>query len=117
MAGDARLGSVLRQMRESRGISLKAAAGALGTERHATIAEIEAGKRNASFAEIVSLASLYGVTLPDVLAATSDETKPLEVAIALPRAVGSLTESDRIAIARMERVARQYASLKGVLGS
>ena len=117
MAGDARLGSVLRHMREDRGLSLKAAAAKLGTERHATVSEIEAGKRNASFSEIVVLASLYGVTLPDVLAAASGEEEPLQVAVALPRADGSLTEGDRIAIAQMERAARDYISLKGVLSS
>lgn len=117
MAGDAGLGSVLRQMREDRGISLKAAAGVLGTDRHATIAEIESGKRKASFAEIVSLSGFYGVTLSDVLAVASGEAERLDVAVALPRADGSLTEGDRIAIARMERAARDYISLKDVLRS
>jgi len=117
MAGDSKLGSVLRKMREGRGISLKAAAGVLGTERHATIAEIEAGRRNATFAEIVSLAAAYGVTLPDVLAATSGVNRPLNVQVALPRAEGPVTDADRLAIARLERTARDYTALKDVLGS
>ncbi len=117
MAGDARLGSVLHRMREDSGISLKTAASTLGTERHATICEIESGKRTAAFAEIVQLAALYGVTVSDVLAATSGAEVPLDVAVAFPRASGMLTEGDRVALARMVRVARDYASLKAVLSS
>lgn len=117
MAGDARLGSVLRDMREARGISLKTAASALGTARHATVSEIESGKRTAAFAEIVKLSEVYGVTVPDVLAATAGEEVPLDVAVAFHRADGTLTESDRIALARMERAARDYAVLKAVLES
>jgi transcriptional regulator with XRE-family HTH domain len=104
-------------MRDARGISLRAAAEVLGTERHATISEIESGKRTATFAEIVKLAAFYGVTLSDVLAATSGEAVSLDVSAAFPRADGELTESDRIALSRMERVARDYVSLKVVLGS
>jgi transcriptional regulator with XRE-family HTH domain len=115
MAGDAHLGSILHRMREDRGISLKTAATALGTERHATVSEIESGKRTATFAEIVKLAAFYGVTLADVLAAVSGEEVPLHIAVALPRASGTLTEGDRIALARMERAARDYVSLKTVL--
>lgn len=116
MAGDPRLGKALRTLREAQGISLKAAAGALlGTERHATIAEIEAGKRGVSFAEMVRLAEIYGVTLADVLSHASEEAKPLPVTVALPRTAGELGDEDRMALARMERAARDYAALKAVL--
>lgn len=117
MAGDMRLGGMLREMREARGISLKAAAAALGTERHATISEIEAGKRNISFAEMVRLAETYGVTLPDVLEAAAGEESPLEVSVALPRATGSLRDVDRAAVARLERLARDFVALKSVFKS
>lgn len=118
MAGDVRLGSVLRGMREARGISLKAAAECLGTKRHATISEIETGRRGVSFSEVVKLAGFYGMTLAEVLrAAGEDGTDSVRVAVPLARATGDLCESDRIAIARMERLAKDLASLKSVLGS
>ncbi|TLN25455.1 helix-turn-helix transcriptional regulator [bacterium] len=114
MGGDARLGSALRAFREDRSISLKAAARALGTDRHATVSEIESGKRTPSFAEIVKLAQAYGVTLPDVLDAVAGRQDALEVSVALPRATGSLEDVDHAALSRLERLARDYASLKSV---
>ncbi|MDP2182654.1 MAG: helix-turn-helix transcriptional regulator [Actinomycetota bacterium] len=117
MGGDAHLGQTLRGFRESRGISLKAAARALGTERHATVSEIESGRRSASFAEMVKLAEAYGLTLPDVLDAVAGRPDVLEVSVALPRAAGSLEDVDRAAIARLEKLARDYVSLKSVVES
>lgn len=116
MAGDARLGSVLRDMREERGISLKAAASSLDTDRHATVSEIEAGKRSVSFAETARLAEFYGFTLPDVMAALAGEAQPLDVQVALARAEDSMTEIDRIAVCRLERAARDYRDIRGLLG-
>src|SRR5450756_452778 len=52
---------IWRQLWERRGLSQKAAAQALNTDRHATIAEIESGKRRTTFAEVVRLATAYGV--------------------------------------------------------
>lgn len=117
MTGDARLGGVLREMREARGITLKAAAEALGTERHATISEIETGRRNISFAEMVRLSEAYGVTLPDVLEAAAGEVSPLGISVVLPRAEGALQDADRAAVARLERLARDFVALKSVIES
>lgn len=121
MSGDAGLGQVLRELRESRGLSLKSAARALETDRHATIAEIESGKRRATFAEVVKLAAAYGVSVADVvngvIGGGSGVAPRADVVIALPRAEGPMTEDDRLALARLERTARDYADLKSVLGS
>jgi transcriptional regulator with XRE-family HTH domain len=117
MAGDARLGSVLRGMRDGRGLSLKAAAAALGTDRHATVSEIESGRRTASFAETARLAEIYGYTLADVMAGIAGGVQPLDVAVALPRAEGALKESDRIAIGKLERAARDYRAVRELLES
>jgi transcriptional regulator with XRE-family HTH domain len=122
VSGDSDLGQVLRGLRESRGLSLKSAAQALGTDRHATIAEIESGKRKAAFAEVVKLAAVYGVSVADVVndvrgAQSSGAAQGLDIVVALPRAEGPLTEDDRLALARLERTARDYADLKSVLGS
>jgi transcriptional regulator with XRE-family HTH domain len=117
MAGDARLGSVLRHMREDRGVSLKAAASALDTGRHATVSEIESGKRTASFAETARLAEFYGFTLSDVMAEMTGDAQPLDVVVALPRAEGALTESDRLAICRLERTVRDYRAVRALIES
>lgn len=121
VSGDTGLGQVLRELRESRGLSLKSAAQALDTDRHATIVEIESGKRRATFAEVVKLAAAYGVSVADVVdgvggAQGSGAAQGLDVVVALPRAEGPLTEDDRLALARLERTARDYADLKSVLG-
>jgi len=119
LAGDAELGQVLRMLREANGISVTSAAQALGTERHATVSEIEGGKRKATFAEVVKLAALYGVSVSDVVQGFVGEegTYPSspKVAIAFPRAEGPITEGDRLALARLERAAGDYAGLKLVL--
>lgn len=119
LAGDAELGQVLRMLREAKGISVTSAAQALGTERHATVSEIEGGKRKATFAEVVRLAALYGVSVSDVVQGLAGEgrTNPTspKVAVALPRAEGPITEEDRLALARLERAAGDYADLKLVL--
>ena len=122
VSGDSRLGQVLRELRERRGLSLKSAAQALNTDRHATIAEIESGKRRATFAEVVRLAAAYGVSVADVVdgvgsAEGSGVARGPDVIFALPRAAGPMTEDDRLALARMERTARDYADLKSVLDS
>ncbi len=117
MGGDALLGSILRQLREAKGLSLKTAAAAIGTDRHATISEIESGKRRATFAETAKLAAAYGATLPDVLDAMAGREPTLQVAVVLPRATGTLEDVDRAAVSRLERLARDYASLKSVLES
>ena len=121
MPGDAGLGRVLRSLREDRGISVTSAAQALGTSRHATVSEIESGRRKATFVEVVTLAALYGVGVADVVGAVADEgsAAPVrsEAAVVLPRAEGPMTEGDRLALARLERAARDYADLKSVLGS
>jgi transcriptional regulator with XRE-family HTH domain len=119
LAGDAELGQVLRMLREAKGISVTSAAQALGTERHATVSEIEGGKRKATFAEVVKLAALYGVSVSDVVQDFAGEgascSPSPKVAIALPRAEGRITEEDRLALARLERAAGDYAGLKLVL--
>lgn len=115
MPGDAQLGRVLRALRQERGISLKTAAEALGTDRHATISEIEGGRRKVSFSEMSKLAKLYGVTLADVSSAMEGAALAREVSVALPRAQGDIDEAGRLALARLERLARDYASVKQVL--
>jgi len=118
LAGDAELGQVLRVLREAKGISVTSAAQALGTERHATVSEIEGGKRKATFAEVVKLAALYGVGMSDVVQGFRGEPScpsPRKVAVALPRAEGPINEEDRLALARLERAAGDYADLKLVL--
>ena len=121
VAGDAELGQVLRSLRETRGLSVTSAAQALGTDRHATVSEIESGRRKATFAEVVKLAALYGVGVADVVGglgdADSNGAARAEVVTALPRADGPIGEDDRLALARLERVAKDYIDLKSVLGS
>ena len=121
MAGDVGLGRILRSLRDARGISVTSAAQALGTSRHATVSEIESGRRKATFAEVVKLAALYGVGIADVVDASANEGSvapaPCEAAVVLPRADGPMTEGDRLALARLERAVRDYIDLKSVLGS
>jgi len=119
MAGDVGLGRILRSLREARGISVTSAAQALGTSRHATVSEIESGRRKATFAEVVTLAALYGVGVADVVGVLADDGSAAavrsEVAAALPRAEGPMTDGDRLALTRLERAARDYIDLKSVL--
>ena len=119
MAGDVGLGRILRSLREARGISVTSAAQALGTSRHATVSEIESGRRKATFAEVVKLSALYGVGIADVVDASADDSSAVpvrsEVAVALPRTEGPMTEGDRLALARFERTVRDYVDLKSVL--
>jgi transcriptional regulator with XRE-family HTH domain len=113
-SGNVDLGRVLKELRERQGVSLLSAARALGTERHATIAEIESGKRRVTFDETVTLASLYGVGVGDVMSALSGVQEAVEVDVALPRAAEEVNEADRLALARLEGLAREYARLKRV---
>jgi transcriptional regulator with XRE-family HTH domain len=117
VTGNVELGRVLKELRERRGITLLTAARALGTERHATISEIESGKRKASFDETATLASLYGTTVGDIMSTLAGRETELDVEVTLPRADGELSEADRLALARLERLAREYSSLKQVLGA
>jgi transcriptional regulator with XRE-family HTH domain len=115
VAGNLDVGRVLKDLREAKGISVTSAAQQLGTARHATVSEIEAGRRRVSFDEMVTLAGLYGVTLSDLMGRIGGQQTPGRVAVALPRANGDIKEQDRLALARMERLAAEYESLKAVL--
>ncbi|MGV8083557.1 MAG: helix-turn-helix transcriptional regulator [Coriobacteriia bacterium] len=115
MEGSARLGRVLKSLRENRNISVVAAARAIGTERHATISEIESGRRRVTFEESAKLAALYGVSIGELTAALSGAEIVREVSLALPRAQGAYCEADALAIARLERLAGDYQKLKRAL--
>lgn len=116
LAGSPELGRVLKEMRERCGISLVNAAKAIGTDRHATVSDIESGRRSVSFEESVNLAALYGVTMADLAAAMSGKGKQEAATFALPRATVELGEPDRMALARLERLAADYSRLQQVLG-